>query len=94
MDNSNRYIPVDKLDDLCYTVNMKLENIAKTLGLLSTLSGALATALQYDPLNIWLLNAGALFYLFWSVRVKDWNLTLVNGGLLTIYVVGAIIRLL
>jgi hypothetical protein len=81
------------LADLCYTVNMKIENIAKHLGLVSTLSGALATSLSIDPLNIWLLNAGALLYLFWSVKVRDWNLVAVNAGLLTIYVIGAILRI-
>lgn len=72
---------------------IKLETVSKNLGLVSTLCGAMATALAIDPLNIWLLNAGAVFYLYWSYRVKDWNLVGVNGGLLAIYVVGAIIRL-
>jgi hypothetical protein len=73
---------------------MKIETVAKHLGLVSTLSGAMATALAYDPLNIWLLNAGAVLYLFWSLRVRDWNLVAVNAGLLAIYVVGAVIRLI
>ena len=72
---------------------MKLENIAKHLALVATLSGALATSLALDPLNIVLLNLGAVLYLYWSWTVKDWNLVAVNGGLLTIYVIGAIIRL-
>lgn len=72
---------------------MNLENTAKNLGLVATLSGAIATSLAIDPLNIWLLNAGAVLYLFWSLRVRDWNLVAVNAGLLTIYAIGAIIRL-
>ena len=72
---------------------MNTANIAKHLALILTLSGAIATALQWDPLNIWLLNAGAVLYLYWSMTVRDWNLVAVNAGLLTIYVVGAIIRL-
>jgi hypothetical protein len=72
---------------------MNLENTAKNLGLVATLSGAIATSLAMDPLNIWLLNAGAVLYLFWSLRVRDWNLVAVNAGLLTIYAIGAIIRL-
>lgn len=72
---------------------MNLENTAKNLGLVATLSGAIATSLAMDPLNIWLLNAGAGLYLFWSLRVRDWNLVAVNAGLLTIYAIGAIIRL-
>lgn len=85
---------VDTGRDRLYNSNMKIENIAKHLGLISTLLGAAATALQIDPLNIWLLNAGAVLYLFWSLRVRDWNLVAVNLGLLTIYVVGAVIRLI
>ena len=74
-------------------MNMNLANTAKQLALISTLAGALATALAQDPLNIWLLNAGAILYLYWSYSVRDWNLVAVNGGLLTIYLIGAIIRL-
>lgn len=84
---------VDVLDERAYTSSMKIEIIAKHLALVATLSGALATALAVDPLNIWLLNAGAVLYLFWSLRVRDWNLVAVNAGLLTIYVFGAILRL-
>lgn len=72
---------------------MKIEIVAKHLALVATLAGALATALAIDPLNIWLLNAGSILYLFWSLRVRDWNLVAVNAGLLTIYAFGAILRL-
>lgn len=72
---------------------MKIEIIAKHLALVATLSGALATSLALDPLNIVLLNLGSILYLYWSLSVRDWNLVAVNGGLLTIYIIGAIIRL-
>ena len=72
---------------------MKSEIIAKHAALAATLLGAGATALAWDPVNIALLNVGALLYLYWSWSVRDWNLVAVNGGLLLIYVVGAIIRL-
>lgn len=72
---------------------MKLEIIAKHLALVATLAGALATSLALDPLNIVLLNLGSILYLYWSLSVRDWNLVAVNAGLLTIYVIGAIIRL-
>ena len=84
---------VDILAVCVYNKHMNTANIAKHLALILTLSGAIATALQWDPLNIWLLNAGAVLYLYWSMTVRDWNLVAVNAGLLTIYVVGAIIRL-
>jgi hypothetical protein len=53
-----------------------------------TLAGALCTALRIDPLNIYLLNAGALIYLIWSLRIREWSLVTINAGLLAIYVVG------
>lgn len=73
---------------------MNLADTAKQLALISTLAGAAATALAWDPLNIALLNLGSILYLYWSYTVRDWNLVAVNGGLLTIYVFGAIIRVL
>ena len=72
---------------------MKSEIIAKHAALAATLLGAGATALAWDPVNIALLNVGALLYLYWSWSVRDWNLAAVNGGLLLIYLVGAIVRL-
>lgn len=53
-----------------------------------TLLGALCTALRIDPMNIYLLNVGALLYLIWSLRIREWNLVVINGGLLAIYIVG------
>jgi hypothetical protein len=53
-----------------------------------TLAGALCTSLRIDPINIYLLNGGALLYLIWSLRIREWNLVAINGGLLTIYGVG------
>ena len=84
---------VDILDKLSYNMTMNTANTAKQLALISTLAGAAATALAWDPLNIALLNIGSILYLYWSYSVRDWNLVAVNGGLLTIYLIGAIIRL-
>ncbi len=53
-----------------------------------TLVGALCTALRIDPMNIYLLNAGAFLYLIWSIRIREWNLIVINAALLTIYCVG------
>lgn len=53
-----------------------------------TLAGALGTALRIDPLNIYLLNAGALLYLIWAIRIREANLIVINAALLIIYVIG------
>jgi hypothetical protein len=53
-----------------------------------TLAGAICTALRIDPMNIYLLNLGALMYLIWAVRIREWSLVTINAGLLIIYLVG------
>ncbi len=53
-----------------------------------TLAGALCTALRIDPTNIYLLNLGAAIYLVWSIRIREWNLIVINAALLLIYIVG------
>lgn len=70
-----------------------LNTILKWSGCASTILGALCTSLALDPANIILLNLGSLLYLCWSLRIKEWNLVAVNGGLLTIYLLGAILRM-
>ena len=67
-------------------------NILKWTACAVTLSGAVCTAAQWDPLNIILLNVGAALYLLWAVRIREWNLIVINAALLLIYVGGALIR--
>lgn len=69
-----------------------IDTVTKWVACAVTLAGALCTSLQIDPLNIWLLNAGALLYLIWSVRIREWSLVVINAGLLLIYIVGLIVR--
>jgi hypothetical protein len=65
-----------------------LNNILKWGGCATVVGGALCTSLRIDPLNIYLLNIGALLYLIWAVRIRELNLVLVNAVLLVIYIVG------
>ena len=58
-----------------------------------TLAGAIATALMYDPLNIYLLNLGAFLFLIWGYMIKDKAMITVNAGLLFIYIIGIVVRL-
>jgi hypothetical protein len=61
---------------------------AKVIGLVLTLIGAALTSFGVHPVNVYVLNAGAVFYLYWSWCVRDTNLMMVNGGLLLIYLAG------
>ena len=65
-----------------------LNNTLTWAGCATVLAGALFTSLRIDPLNIYFLNAGALLYLIWAVRIKETNLIIVNGVLLALYVLG------
>ncbi len=60
----------------------------KWIACIVTLAGALCTALRIDPTNIYLLNLGAAIYLVWSIRIREWNLIVINAALLIIYIVG------
>jgi len=59
-----------------------------------TVAGAVAIALALDPLNIYLLNVGAVLWLIWAVMVKRTSLIVVNAALLTVYVYGFVLRII
>lgn len=67
---------------------LNIDFVLKWTACAVTLVGALCTALRIDPLNIYLLNTGALLYLIWSVRIRELNLIVINAALLAIYVAG------
>lgn len=71
---------------------MLLVNKIKWIATGITLCGALATALMLDPLNIWLLNLGALLFFVWGCMIKDKAMMTVNFGLLSIYIFGIFYR--
>ena len=69
-------------------------NVLKWLGTGFTVLGALLTSLTgFDPYNVYAFNLGAIFWLWASIRMQDAALMAVNASLLTIYVIGTIIRL-
>jgi len=59
-----------------------------------TVAGAVAIALAIDPLNIYLLNVGAVLWLIWAVMVKRTSLIVVNSALLTVYAYGFVLRVI
>ena len=90
-------ILVDILAQRPYNTDMKTINIEllKWLGTGFTILGALLTSLgNFDPLNVFAFNLGAIFWLWASIRMKEASLITVNAVLLTIYVIGAILRVL
>lgn len=72
---------------------MLLSDKIKWIATAVTLCGAMATALQYDPLNIYLLNGGAVLFLWWAFLIKDKAMITVNSGLLLTYVLGIFVRM-
>lgn len=76
------------LDHAPMESRMNLDWYLKWTACAVTLAGALCTALRIDPTNIYLLNLGALLYLAWSIRIREWNLIVINVALLVIYITG------
>ena len=72
---------------------MLLVNKIKWIATGITLGGALATTLALDPLNIWLLNLGALLFFVWGYMIRDKAIMTVNFGLIIIYVFGIFFRM-
>ena len=66
-----------------------INSILKWVACAVTLAGAACTALNVYPANIALLNLGSILYLVWAVRIREWNLIVVNAVLLLIYIMGA-----
>jgi hypothetical protein len=71
-----------------------IDNIIKWAACIATMAGALATTLGADPLNVFLLTLGGTLYLIWSIRIREWNLIVVNIALLVIYGYGTVLRLI
>lgn len=65
-----------------------MNTFLKWAGCVAVVLGAAFTSLRIDPLNIYFLNLGAALYLIWSIRIREWNLVIVNGVLLAIYIFG------
>jgi hypothetical protein len=68
-------------------------DIIKWIATVITLFGALATSFKFDPLNIYLLNLGALLFLIWGILIKERAMIAVNAGLLVIYLMGFLTRM-
>ena len=60
----------------------------KWLACVVTLAGAILTSLRIDPMNIYLLNVGAILYFVWGYRIREWNLIVINAGFIIIYAIG------
>ena len=72
-----------------YNHNMKDVNFyLKWSATAVTLAFAVLTAAQITPLNIWFANISSVMWLVWALRIKEWSLVAVNGGLLAVYFSG------
>jgi len=81
---------VDRMSFGCYTehMNKEMNFYLKWAGCAFCCAGALCTSLRIDPANIYLLNAGAVVYLAWAIRIREANLIAVNSILLGLYAIG------
>ena len=73
---------------------MKINNFLKWIATILTILGALAISYKLDPLNIYLLNVGSVFWIIWSLRIREYSILAVNVVMMIIYAHGLIIRLI
>lgn len=64
--------------------------IIKTVALWVTICGALLTAFQVVPYNIYFGNLGSLLYATWAYKARDFNIAAVNLAMLVIYATGLV----
>lgn len=72
---------------------MKKVDILKWVATFVTLAGSMCVALSIDPLNVILLNIGAFLFLIWGILIKEKAMICVNAGLLSIYIIGLLLRI-
>jgi hypothetical protein len=65
-----------------------INGVLKWCACFITLAGALLTANEIHTINRELFVVGGLLYLIWSIRIREWNLIVINTALITIYAVG------
>lgn len=74
--------------------NKNFDFYLKWFACIVTLIGAVCTSFQITPINIYVMSVGATAYLWWSWRIREWNLIIINAFLVAIYVVGTIVDLI
>lgn len=78
------------LKDKFWFSHRQIDEFLKWVATGFTLVGAVLTSLAVDPINVYLLNLGAVLFLIWAVRIRDTAMIAVNAGLLSIYAVGTL----
>lgn len=73
-----------------YLTTKDVDLVLQWCGAATTLAGAVLTAADVYPWNVWFLNLGALLFLVWAVRIRSHSLITVNAGLLAIYAGGTV----
>ena len=65
-----------------------IEKIIKWQGCALVIAGAVLTAFNIYPANLVILNLGILFYIAWSILVKEPSILVLNIVLFVIYLIG------
>jgi len=83
---------MEKIFGTKFTTKQKIlvEKIIKWQGCALVIAGAVLTAFNIYPLNLIILNLGIIFYIAWSILVKEMSILVLNVVLFVIYLVGYI----
>jgi hypothetical protein len=75
-------------------MNQKLAFYFKWVATAVTLAGAVFASVGIYPLSAIVLNTGSFLFLIWAILIRDPAMITVNAGLLSIYTVGLLYKLL
>ena len=88
---------VDQNGQIGYNSSMNKNKLAtqiKWTATAITLLGAVFASVNIYPLSAITLNLGSFTFLIWSLLIRDRAMITVNAGLLSIYTVGLLVKLL
>lgn len=74
-------------------MNKELAVYVKWTATVVVLAGAVFASLDIYPLSAMVLNTGSFLFLIWAVLIRDRAMITVNAGLLVIYTVGLVYKL-
>jgi hypothetical protein len=75
-------------------MNQKIAFYIKWVATIVTLLGAVLASINIYPLSAIVLNSGAFLFLIWAFLIRDRAMITVNAGLLGIYTLGLLYKLL
>jgi hypothetical protein len=70
-----------------------INTVLKWLGCITAIAGGACIAFKLIPYDMYLGTTGALFYMIWGYRVREYSIVLVNFVFVLLYFYGLLLRI-